>query len=73
MNHIELILYNMYDTIKYYICRKMIPNKTVKWNDNKLCDTSYTYSKQDYDRKSVRPSITQNPIHNFADIFGNQI
>jgi hypothetical protein len=73
MNHLEVFLYNMYDTIKYYVCKKMITNKTVKWNDNKLCDTSYTYSKQDYDRKSVRPSFTQNPIHSFADIFGNQL
>ena len=73
MNHIELFLYNMYDTIKYYVCKKMITNKTVRWNDNKLCDISYTHSKQEYDRKSVRPSFTQNPIQNFADIFGNQI
>ena len=72
MNHIELFLYNMYDTIKHYICIKMITTKTVNWND-KLCDVSYTYSKQDYDRTSVRPSITQNPLHNFADIFGNQV
>ena len=29
MNDIEMFLYNMYDTIKYYVCRKMITNKTV--------------------------------------------
>jgi len=73
MTNLELFLYNMYDTIKYYVCKKMITNKTVRWNDNKLCDISYTHSKQEYDRKSVRPSFTQNPIQNFADIFGNQI
>ena len=73
MTHLELFLYNMYDTIKYYVCKKMITNKTVKWNDNKLCDTSYTYSKEDYDRKAVYPSIAQNPVSNFADIFGNQV
>ena len=51
----------------------MITNKTVKWDDNKLCETSYTYSKQDYDRKAVCPSNVQNQVSNFADIFGNQV
>jgi hypothetical protein len=73
MTHLELFLYNMYDTIKYYVCKKMITNKKVKWDDNKLCETSYTYSKQDYDRKAVCPSNMQNPVSNFADIFGNQV
>ena len=73
MTQLELFLYNMYDTIKYYVCKKMITNKTVKWDDNKLCETSYTYSKQDYDRKAVCPSNMQNPVSNFADIFGNQV
>ena len=73
MSHLELFLYNMYDTIKYYVCKKMITNKTVKWDDNKLCETSYTYSKQDYDRKAVCPSNVQNQVSNFADIFGNQV
>ena len=73
MSRIELIWYNMYDIIKRYVCKKMITNKTVRWNDNHLCDTEYTYSKQDYDRKATCPSITQNHDSDFVDIFGNQV
>jgi hypothetical protein len=73
MTRIELLWYNVRDFLHHYVCLKMITNKRVNWNDNKLCDTADTYSKEEYDRKSIPPTNTQKLESELVDIFGNHV
>ncbi len=77
MSKNDIFWYNVRNYINYYFCFNLLQNeKKVKWN-KQLCNVSYTYSSQDYDRKIIdkdknqdNMQYTMNPIYKYKDVHG---